>query len=87
VLTYTLVFFLGFALFLLGMSVFMYLENQKFGDNQHTVKLLPPPPKRSPAVLAAEAMVMADWVAGSPLSEEDLVPARKDAEPGFSRAA
>ena len=32
------------ALFLLGLSVFMYFENQKFGDNQFTVKLLPPPP-------------------------------------------
>lgn len=33
----------GFALFLLGFSVFMYFENRKFGDNQFTVKLLPPP--------------------------------------------
>jgi hypothetical protein len=35
----------GFALFLLGFSVFMYHENRKFGDNQFTVKLLPPPPR------------------------------------------
>jgi hypothetical protein len=38
-------FFSGFALFLLGFSVFMYHENRKFGDNQFTVKLLPPPPR------------------------------------------
>ncbi len=35
----------GFAFFLLGMSVFMYFENRKFEDNQHMIKLLPPPPK------------------------------------------
>ncbi len=33
----------GFLLFLLGMSIFMYHENRKFEDNQHMVKLLPPP--------------------------------------------
>ncbi|MDQ3003069.1 MAG: hypothetical protein M3Y08_17630 [Fibrobacterota bacterium] len=38
-------FFSGFALFLLGFSIFMYHENRKFGDNQFTVKLLPPPPR------------------------------------------
>lgn len=37
--------FSGFALFLLGFSIFMYHENRKFGDNQFTVKLLPPPPR------------------------------------------
>lgn len=39
-------FFSGFALFLLGFSVFMYRENRKFGDNQFTMKLLPPPPRK-----------------------------------------
>lgn len=38
-------FFTGFALFLLGISVFMHRESLKFGDNQFTVKLLPPPPR------------------------------------------
>ena len=32
-----------FCLFLLGFSVFMYFEERKFGDNQFSVKLLPPP--------------------------------------------
>lgn len=35
----------GFAAFLLGLAVFMYRENRKFGDNQFTMKLLPPPPR------------------------------------------
>lgn len=68
VLAYALYgFFAGYALFLLGFAVFMYFENQKFGDNQFTVKLLPPPPRlEAPclanlggAVLASEAT--ADW--------------------------
>jgi hypothetical protein len=41
------IFFSGFALFLLGFSVFMYHENRKFGDNQFTMKLLPPPPRKA----------------------------------------
>lgn len=45
-LAYTLYgFFGGYALFLLGFAVFMYFEGQKFGDNQFTMKLLPPPPR------------------------------------------
>jgi len=48
VLAYALYLYLsGFALFLLGFSIFMYFENRKFGDNQFTVKLLPPPPRLS----------------------------------------
>ena len=43
-------FFSGFALFLLGISIFMYRENRKFGDNQFTVKLLPPPPRQASPV-------------------------------------
>jgi hypothetical protein len=46
VLTYALYLYLsGFTLFLLGFSIFMYFENRKFGDNQFTMKLLPPPPR------------------------------------------
>lgn len=40
------VFFSGFLLFLLGFSLFMYREGRKFGDNQFTMKLLPPPPRK-----------------------------------------
>ncbi len=36
-------FLFAFAFFLLGFSVFMYFEGKKFGDNQFTIKLLPPP--------------------------------------------
>jgi hypothetical protein len=35
------VYFAGFLLFLLGLSLFMHRENRKFGDNQFTMKLLP----------------------------------------------
>jgi len=38
----------AFTFFLLAFSVFMYFEEKKFGDNQFTMKLLPPP---SPAFL------------------------------------
>jgi hypothetical protein len=48
-------FFSGFALFLLGFSVFMYRENRKFGDNQFTVKLLPPPPRKASTVVEGHA--------------------------------
>gem|GEM_PF-5406598 len=43
-MTYAYLFLSGFAFFLLWLSIFMYLENRKFGDNQFTVKLLPAPP-------------------------------------------
>ena len=39
-------FLTGFALFLLGLALFMSRENRKFGDNQFTMKLLPPPPRK-----------------------------------------
>jgi hypothetical protein len=55
------VFLAGFALFLLGFSVFMYRENRKFGDNQFTVKLLPPPPR----LASAPAGNQADWSVGT----------------------
>ena len=48
-------FFSGFALFLLGFSIFMYRENRKFGDNQFTVKLLPPPPRKASTVVEGRA--------------------------------
>jgi hypothetical protein len=48
-------FFSGFVLFLLGFSVFMYRENRKFGDNQFTVKLLPPPPRKASTVVEGHA--------------------------------
>jgi hypothetical protein len=35
----------GYALFLGGFSVFMHFEGKKVGDNQHRIKLLPPPPR------------------------------------------
>jgi hypothetical protein len=65
-------FFGGFALFLLGFAVFMYFENQKFGDNQFTMKLLPPPVKSAagasfeaahPAALHGESAPHPDWTA------------------------
>ncbi len=46
-------FMFGFALFLLGFSIFMHFENRKFGDNQFTMKLLPPPPGRVTASYGA----------------------------------
>lgn len=39
-------FLTGFVLFLLGLSLFMSREDRKFGDNQFTMKLLPPPPRK-----------------------------------------
>lgn len=71
-LYYTFFAFLsGFALFLLGLSVFMYFEGRKFGDNQFTVKLLPPPPsRRDPSMLTAEALVMVNFVAAAARAEK-----------------
>lgn len=68
-ITYAAYLFLsGFALFLLGFSIFMYFENRKFGDNQFTVKLLPPP--RHAAVLPeAGAKAYAGQTAGLYLAE------------------
>jgi hypothetical protein len=59
-------FFGGFALFMLGFSVFMHFETLKSGDNQFTVKLLPPPPRlkqEPPAAPAKEALPASDWTA------------------------
>jgi uncharacterized membrane protein len=49
------VYFAGFLLFLLGLSLFMHRENRKFGDNQFTMKLLPPPPRNGYAPVAWHA--------------------------------
>jgi hypothetical protein len=62
-------FLAGYALFLLGFAIFMYFENQKFGDNQFTMKLLPPPPRLAPDSRPGTAAVQVreapgqDWVA------------------------
>lgn len=55
----------GFALFLLGLSVFMYRESRKFGDNQFTMKLLPPPPRKGNTPVAAHVRT---YIAGVPAS-------------------
>jgi len=34
----------------------MYFENRKFGDNQFTIKLLPPPPRIEVAQAALEVL-------------------------------
>ncbi len=73
-------FLAGYALFLLGFATFMYFENRKFGDNQFTMKLLPPPPRLAPDVRAESAAVQVramsgqDWVA-VPGSEVSAAPA------------
>jgi hypothetical protein len=66
-------FFSGFALFLLGFSIFMYHENRKFGDNQFTVKLLPPPPRIASTPIESHAKTYV-----GPVSEYILedIPAR-----------
>ena len=53
---------------MLGLGVFLHFETRKFGDNQFTVKLLPPPPRlnqESPAAVAPakEGDQAADWAA------------------------
>ena len=58
------VFFSGFALFLLGFSVFMYHENRKFGDNQFTMKLLPPPPRKASTPVEGHTRTYIGGVAG-----------------------
>ncbi len=57
------VFFSGFLLFLLGFSLFMRRESRKFGDNQFTMKLLPPPPRKGCAPV--EGRIRA-YIAGVP---------------------
>lgn len=69
-LAYALYFYLsGFALFLLGFSIFMYFENRKFGDNQFTVKLLPPPPRLN---IPAMELHAAAFIAEPAFSRESL---------------
>ena len=66
-------FFSGFALFLLGFSLFMHRENRKFGDNQFTVKLLPPPPRKASTVVEGRARTYLDF---TPESTLEARPAR-----------
>ncbi|HKP94967.1 MAG TPA: hypothetical protein VJ385_04340 [Fibrobacteria bacterium] len=73
------VFLLGFALFLLGFSVFMYRENRKFGDNQFTVKLLPPPPRK--AFTVVEGRVKTHFGI-APGSVREGIPSRALSHPG-----
>ena len=81
VLAYAATAFLsGFALFLLGLALFMSRENRKFGDNQFTMKLLPPPPRKgcTPVKMRVRA-----YIAGVPGS----LRARRPSAPAFSDAA
>jgi hypothetical protein len=57
------VFFSGFLLFLLGFSLFMHRESRKFGDNQFTMKLLPPPPRKGNTPVEGRARA---YIAGVP---------------------
>lgn len=57
------VFFSGFVLFLLGFSLFMHRESRKFGDNQFTMKLLPPPPRKGCTPVEGRARA---YIAGVP---------------------
>jgi len=64
VLAYAATAFLtAFILFLLGLSVFMSREDRKFGDNQFTMKLLPPQPRKGSTPV--ERHVRA-YIAGAP---------------------
>ena len=77
-------FLTGFALFLLCLSLFMSRENRKFGDNQFTMKLLPPPPRKG--ATRVEGRVRA-YIAGVPGT---LRPAPRSAPcpaPAFADAA
>ena len=78
------VYFIGFALFLLGLSVFMYRENRKFGDNQFTVKLLPPPPRKASTPVEGHARTYIGGVPGSIRTEQPVTPVPARA---FSTAA
>lgn len=72
-LAYALYYYLsGFALFLLGFSVFMYVESRKFGDNQFTMKLLPPPPRFAAAAMDEHAKA---FIQGPVFPGEEKVPA------------
>lgn len=85
------VYLAGFALFLLGFSVFMYFESRKFGDNQFTVKLLPPPPRLALEAAAAHAP-FADATkrtdhAGFPAAFSEADSPRELVRAAYSRAA
>lgn len=58
-------FFSGFALFLLGFSLFMRRESRKFGDNQFTMKLLPAPPRKGCAPVEGRVRTFIAGVPGS----------------------
>ena len=60
----TSAFFTGFALFLLGFAVFMRRENRRFGDNQFTIKLLPPPPRKGSVPVAGRVRAFIVGVPG-----------------------
>lgn len=73
VFAYALTAFMSaFALFLLGFSIFMYHENRKFGDNQFTVKLLPPPPRLAATPVEGHAKT---YVGGAAALLRESVPA------------
>jgi hypothetical protein len=42
--TWLLILMTGYFAFLAWFSLFMHFEGKKAGDNQHRIKLLPPPP-------------------------------------------
>lgn len=67
-------FFSGFLLFLLGFSLFMRLESRKFGDNQFTMKLLPPPPRKGSTPVEGRARA---YIAGVPGVRRSLRPSEK----------
>jgi hypothetical protein len=56
-------FFSGYLVFLLGFTLFMRLESRKFGDNQFTMKLLPPPPRKGSTPVEGRART---FIAGVP---------------------
>lgn len=74
-------FFSGFALFLLGFSVFMYHENRKFGDNQFTMKLLPPPPRKASTPVEGHVRTYIGGVSGFVRAE---IPIADTTAPTFS---
>jgi hypothetical protein len=67
----------GFAVFLLGLSIFMYIENRKFGDNQFTMKLLPPPARFAAAAMDEHAKTFITSPAFA--QEEKVIPAFSEA--------
>ncbi len=43
----------SFSAFLLGLTIFMYFEGRKIGDNQYRVLLLPPPASQAQETVAS----------------------------------